>query len=114
MAYLHQRLNIDSIKETIKDGSSANLVGKQSEEMIFYKNNIAKYRHSFSLWRNYLNVHFNSVSQNSNIRCTNACISDVKKLAGRTAPDNNQNLINTCFENCAYHYLNRPNVNMKV
>jgi hypothetical protein len=114
MSYLQQRLNIDSIRETIKDGSSNNFVGKETEESSILKNNVAKYRHSFFLWKRYLNIHFNSALYNSYTRCTNACISDVKKLSGRSAPERNNTVSNKCLGDCLSEYKNKPYEMLRV
>ncbi len=113
MSYLEKRLGLSNVIETVKDGSEEYLGGKFPSYMKFYQANIAKYRHSFLLWKSYVTVGLFNISDNAFARCKNGCLYDSKRLHGGLTPVNSD-LNVACMRDCSTTYIGIVRDHVKV
>ena len=113
MSYLQKRLSLSSLIEPVKDGSDASFSGKLNKEQEYFKDNIPKYRHSFELWKNYTTQSLHLTLTNIWMRCKNGCTNEGRKLAGHSAPINEE-VTMKCIQSCSVEYLQVAKQHVKV
>ena len=113
MSYLERRLNLASLVQPTLDGSDKAFSGKMEGDTQYFENNIAKYRHSFNLWKSYNLQTLAQTNDNIWSRCKNQCTIDNRKHSGVGVPFNH-NIFNICAYKCGaeYHYI--PKAHVKV
>jgi hypothetical protein len=115
MSFLEQRLNSENFKDPARETGPEYL---SQYKFMFpyyyqYKDNIPKFRHSFRLWQQYVDMGVSNISNNSYLHCKNVCRKDIFNIGGANYVPHDK-LFSDCYSDCANQWVSPMYSFMKV
>jgi hypothetical protein len=115
MSFLEQRLNSESFKEAARETGPESLSKYKFMIPYYYqyKDNIPKFRHSFQLWQEYVEMGIRNISNNSFLHCKNVCRKNIFNIGGANYVPH-EKLFTDCYSDCASQWVGPLMSHIKV